>query len=52
VRASGGTRGDNGAVKAGLGDNVNLDSRVTLDRLALKLDGETGIAICIHTRES
>ena len=30
--------GHNGAVKAGLGDNVNLDSRVTLEMLATKLD--------------
>ena len=36
--AGGGTGGDDGAVKAGLGDNVNLDSRVTLKTLEVKLD--------------
>ena len=30
VRAGGGTRGHNGAVKAGLGDDVDLDGGVTL----------------------
>jgi hypothetical protein len=43
VGASGGTGGDDGAVKAGLGDNVNLDSRVTLGMLATKLDKHTGL---------
>ena len=32
--ASGGAGGDDGAVKAGLGDNVDLDGRVTLERVS------------------
>jgi hypothetical protein len=34
VRAGGGTGGDNGAVKAGLGNDVDLDGGVTLERSA------------------
>jgi hypothetical protein len=34
VRASGGTGGDDGAVKASLGDDVDLDGGVTLETLA------------------
>ena len=34
VGAGGGTRGDNGTVEAGLGDNVNLDGGVTLSQVS------------------
>lgn len=34
VRAGGGTGGDNGTVKASLGDNVDLDGRVALEKVS------------------